>query len=194
MVARSIVIALTLAGAALAANLEGDLLVDDFSRRDGTTALGTAWRVFSDRVMGGTSEAEVTRETASGRVVMRLRGRVSVEYHGGFVQVVAGLDPEGGTLDAARFEGIRLAVRGNGEPGYYVHLRTADTRLPWQHYRAPLPATEDWSEVLIPFSRFEPRSLDAPLDTRRLVRLGIAAAGRPFDADVTVAYVGFYAP
>jgi len=37
------------------------LLIDDFSREDGRSALGTEWRAFTDRVMGGVSRGSASR-------------------------------------------------------------------------------------------------------------------------------------
>lgn len=171
---------------------EEKLLVDEFSHDDELSALGTAWQGFTDRVMGGVSTGSVTRETIGERTCIRLRGSVSLENNGGFIQVALPLRRDRGSLDAGEFDGVRLQVRGNGEPGYYVHLRTADTRLPWQYYQAGFSAGPEWTDVRIPFSDFVPQSLDRKLDPRRLVRLGIVAAKRAFDADVAVCHVSFY--
>jgi hypothetical protein len=47
--------ALVLVATALGAQGRAPLLLDDLSRPGGLSALGTAWRGFTDRVMGGVS-------------------------------------------------------------------------------------------------------------------------------------------
>jgi hypothetical protein len=165
-------------------------LVDDFAR-DGVSALGTRWQTFSDRVMGGVSNGEATFETIEGRRCLRLRGQVSLENRGGFVQAALPLVERSGSFDAGRFKGIRLQVRGNGAV-YYVHLRTEDTRLPWQYYEAGFEAGSAWRQIDIPFTAFSPENLPAALDTGGLKRLAIVAAKRAFSADVAVAGIEFY--
>lgn len=168
----------------------GTFLLDDFSR-EGVSALGTSWQTFTDRVMGGVSDGQAAFETLDGRRCLRLRGRVSLENQGGFVQTALPLAKEGGSLEVSAFKGIRLLVKGNGHK-YYIHLRTDDTRLPWQYYAAGFDAGPDWASVDIPFSAFEPENLRPALDTRKLRRLAIVAAKKAFAADVAVAKIEFY--
>lgn len=176
------------------------MLIDDFSTGDGTSHLGTHWRLATDQVMGGVSRARMGLETIGGRSALCLRGEVSLANNGGFVQMNLGLSrkgssPEGsgpaGTLDASGFTGVRILVKGNGE-AYKVHLKTPDSALPWQSYRADFVAGASWSEVRLPFDGFEPHRLGAPLDTRRLQRIGVVAIGRAMVADVCVGEIGLY--
>jgi len=167
------------------------MLIDDFSARGGRSSLGTSWRTFTDSVMGGVSTGATTLETVEGRRCLRLRGEVSLENNGGFVQAALPLAPEGERLDASGFKGIRVTVLGR-EDGYFLHLRSRDTRLPWQYYAAPLPAGDSWREIEIPFSAFVPRSLRAALDASRLERVAIVAYGRAFTADLAVARIELY--
>jgi hypothetical protein len=167
------------------------VLIDDFQRADGLSALGTAWQVFTDRVMGGVSRGSAARETDESRPHLRLRGEVSLENNGGFIQAALPLRVEGRPLDASGFTGIRLTVRGDGET-YYVHLRSTDTRLPWQYYQAGFATVRQWQDVDIPFAAFQGENLDAPLDPSRLERVGIVAAKKAFTADVAVARIALY--
>jgi hypothetical protein len=86
---------------------------------------------------------------------------------------------------------VRLLVWGNGEE-YLVHLRTRDTRLPWQLYQAPFVAGPAWQSVELPFDAFRPEQLAQRLDCGALTRLGVVAYGRRFLADVAVARVALY--
>lgn len=167
------------------------LLIDDFTRTDGRSALGTEWQTFTDQVMGGVSRGSASRDTLAQRPCLRLRGEVSLENNGGFVQVALSVRRQNRLLDAGAFSGIRLTATGNGET-YYIHLRTGDTRLPWQYYQAAFQADGEWREIDIPFTAFRPENLRAALDPSRIERIGVVAAKKAFDADVAVARLAFY--
>ncbi|HSP19323.1 MAG TPA: CIA30 family protein [Myxococcaceae bacterium] len=160
------------------------LLLHDFSQVPGAAAAG--WTVIADRVMGGHSSGQAAVETVAGRRALRLRGTVSLADGGGFLQVARPFDLAAPSVDGRAFEGLALTVRG-GPGSYFVHLRTGDTRAPWEHYRAPLAAGPEWSTVVVCWSDFTARSLRAPLDPGRLVRLGLVAAGAAFEADIALA-------
>ncbi|MCX7719295.1 MAG: CIA30 family protein [Candidatus Sumerlaeaceae bacterium] len=169
----------------------GTLLVDDFSRSDGLTALGTQWRNFTDQVMGGISTQQVTRETIAGRPALRLRGDVRLENNGGFVMVRADLAPAGRPLDAGDYKGVRITARGNGET-YYVHLRTTSLLFPWQFYAAPFQTTDEWQTIDLPFADFAPESTRARFNPRRLTSIAVVGMKKAFQADVAVARLEFY--
>jgi hypothetical protein len=111
------------------------LILNDFTRDDLISALGTPWRSFSDRVMGGISQETIALTTIDERRCLRLTGDVRLENNGGFIQMALDLAPKGRTLDASAYDGVLLRARGNGET-YGVHLRTSDCVRPWQSYRA----------------------------------------------------------
>ena len=167
------------------------MLIDDFSREDGASALGTTWRAFTDVVMGGVSRGSAFRDTLAGVPCLRLRGEVSLENNGGFIQVALPLGGPRGPLDAGGYRGLRVTVTGNDRT-YSIHLRTADTRLPWQYYRASIPAAEGWREIDVPFTAFRGASLRAPLDPTRLLRVAVAAAQWEGTADVAIARIALY--
>lgn len=152
--------------------------------------LGTAWRTFTDTVMGGISRATLTQESLEGEPCLRLRGQVRLENNGGFVQMSLEL-ARGGVFDATDWRGLRLRVRGNGEE-YDLRLRTTDLDRPWQSYRASFRAEPAWRTVDLPFSAFQPHRTAAPLALSRLTRVGILGIGRAFEADVCVASVALY--
>lgn len=166
-------------------------LIDDFSGAGGTSSLGTAWRMFTDRVMGGVSEATSGLEDLDGHRCLRLRGRVSLENNGGFIQVALSLTLSGRPFDASEFKGVRAWVWGNGKT-YHLHLRTTATRLPWQYYSAPFAAGESWGPVDLPFDRFEPENLPTKLDPAKLERMAVVAIGEEFEADIAVSRLEFY--
>jgi hypothetical protein len=167
------------------------LLIDDFSRADLVSALGTPWRAITDRVMGGISTVSAGLEERLGRRCLQMRGQVRLENNGGFVQVALDLAESGATLDASGYGGIYLWVLGNDED-YSLHLRTPDVQRPWQSYRASFHAGGAWREVRLPFDNFQPYRLSAPLDTHRLRRVGVVGIGRAFTADLAIAEIGLY--
>lgn len=165
--------------------------IDDFSRNDLVSSLGTRWRAVSDRVMGGVSQAAIVHTVVDGHSCLRLTGQVRLDNNGGFIQAALDLAPGGKTLDASGYEGIRVLVRGNAEQ-YSLHLRTPDAVRPWQSYRAHFRAGPAWQTIDLPFEAFTPYRLETPLDVSQLARVGLVAIGRAFSADLMIARVSLY--
>jgi len=166
------------------------LIIDDRQWGDFRTRQGTSWRLFTDEVMGGVSEGRLTIDEVDGRPCIRLRGRVRLENRGGFVQAALDLN-RAAEVDFSRYGGLLLDVYGNGE-SYNVHLRTGAVTLPWQSYRASFQAPARWQTVRLPFSRFEPHRIRAPLDVSQLERIGLVAIGRAFSADLCIGHLALY--
>lgn len=166
-------------------------MIDALDQEPPRATIGTRWELIADRVMGGVSSGEMKREHVGGRPALRIRGDVSLENNGGFVQIALDLAPDGGVVAARHWTGIEIEVFGNGER-YNLHLRTADVVRPWQSYRADFIATSEWRTVRLPFATFEPHRIDVPLDLAHLRRLGIVAIGRAFAADVAIGKLQFY--
>ena len=166
-------------------------IIDALDRAHPQASLGTRWELIADGVMGGVSSGTMAREVVAGRPALRMRGAVSLENNGGFVQVALDLAPGGGAVDASAWTGIEAEVRGNGER-YNLHLRSADVVRPWQSYRAEVLAAPEWRTLHLPFTAFAPHRIAAPLDLRRLRRLGLVAIGRAFTADIALGRIGFY--
>lgn len=123
-----------------------------------------------------------------------MRGDVSTENNGGFVQMALSLSDlsDQGIFDASGFDGLELEVSGNNE-AYNIHLRTAGLWFPWQSYRATFNATPDWQTVRIPFAEFEAYKTSQDLRLDKLRRIGLLAIGRVFQADLCLASIRFYA-
>jgi hypothetical protein len=168
-----------------------DGIIDALDREHPRATIGSRWELIADRVMGGVSSGAIAREHVGGRPALRMRGNVSLENSGGFVQVALDLAPNGGVVDAREWAGVEIDVFGNGER-YNLHLRTADVVRPWQSYRAEFVATPEWPTIRLPFVAFEPHRIDAPLDLAQLRRLGIVAIGRAFTADVVIGRLQFF--
>ncbi|ABD86808.1 CIA30 family protein [Rhodopseudomonas palustris] len=149
------------------------------------------WQLITDAVMGGISRGAIAEEIVDGRAAVRMRGAVSTDNNGGFIQIALDLAAAGAMIDASGFEGIALDVAGNGE-SYGVHLRTPDVSRPQQSWRQGFVATREWQTILLPFAQFVPHRIDIALDPSRLRRIGLVAIGREFDADLSVARLALY--
>jgi hypothetical protein len=114
---------------------------------------------------------------------------VSTDNNGGFIQIRR--EVAKGSADGAL--GVYLKVRGNSQ-GYYIHLRTSGTVLPWQYYQAEFQVTEDWQNMRVPLADFERSSswLAAPINSKSIRSVGIVAYGRDHEAEVDIAEIGFY--
>lgn len=167
------------------------MTTDNHGRADLFALSGKGWRVFTDTVMGGVSSAELIETVVEGVHCLSLSGQVSLENNGGFVQASIDLD-EAGLFDASAYRGIELSVYGNGEI-YNLHLRTGDTRIVWQSYRASFQAENSWHTIRLAFDDLEPYRIDIPFDRSRLRRLGVVAIGKAMRADICIASVSFYA-
>jgi hypothetical protein len=162
-----------------------DLLLDDFARDDGRSAIGTDWQGFTDRVMGGLSDMSAGRIETEHGPALRLRGRVRLENNGGFIQARLPLAERGEVLDGRDYDAFRVELRG--APGaWYLHLRTPDCRRPWQYYRAELPITESWTSVTVPLDSFSGKCMTDTPDRARLTSIAIVAYGEAFDADIEI--------
>jgi hypothetical protein len=166
-------------------------VIDDFTLPAPSAKNGASWQLVSDRVMGGVSRGTMSRETIAGRNALRMRGTVSLENNGGFIQVTLDLSPDGAPIDASSFTGIEIDVLGNGEM-YNLHLRTADLSRPWQSYRHSFAAGKDWATHQLPFANFDAHRISVPLPPAKLRRIGLVAIGRAFEADLAIGGIRFY--
>ncbi len=149
----------------------------------------TRWRFFTDRVMGGVSSGQLSFGSEDGRPHAAMRGQVSTENNGGFIQIR--LDLPGGAPPGAT--GVRLVARGNSQ-SYFVHLRTRGTVLPWQYYQARFDVVTDWAEIRLPFTEFRRsgRLLATVPSAGDIKSIGVVAYGRDHTAQIDVREVGFF--
>lgn len=180
-------------GLALASDSDA-LIIDDFQSGNGQSVFGTRWEGFSDRVMGGLSDLNLSyQRLEDDRLALRLQGQVRLENNGGFIQARLPLNRDGQRFDASDWQGVRITTRA--QPGaYYIHLRTRATWLPWQYYGARIPIQADWEWVTldIPFGVFDGESTRRKLDVSSLKSIGIVAYGEAFEADIEVSALSFY--
>ena len=168
------------------------LVLSDFGTSPEYVAPGMRWTGFTDRVMGGVSDADLKLAEVAGRRCLRLTGRVTRDRGGGFIQMALDLAPRGSTFDASGYDGVELLVHGNDED-YNLHLRTPDCRWYDQSYRHSFHAPRRWHSVRVPWSAFAPNDVAAPLAVNRLQRLAVLGWMREFVADVSLASLALYA-
>jgi hypothetical protein len=167
------------------------LVLSDFDADPEWVAPGLRWRGFSDRVMGGVSDAHFGRDTLAGRRCVRLRGRVTRDRGGGFIQMALDLATRERDFDASAYAGIELVVHGNDED-YNCHVRTADCGWYDQSYRATFRASPRWQAVRLAWADFVPNDLAVPLNPATLQRIAVLGWMRDFTADIAVAEVALY--
>ena len=89
--------------------LAQDLIIDDRSSSSTASNRGGEWCLFTDQVMGGVSNGSVQAEQYSGKNCLRMKGKVSTENNGGFVQMALDLNA-GKALDASAYQGLQIEV------------------------------------------------------------------------------------
>ena len=166
------------------------LIIDDRGSGDYATGQGVDWRLVTDNVMGGVSAGQLNAGEIDARPCLRLRGNVSTENNGGFIQAALDLTTEQ-LRDASAYDGIVIDVHGNGE-SYNLHLRQDGLWLPWQAFRASFPTSPEWRTRYLPFADFRPHATRAALKPDRLKRIGLVAIGRDFAADICLGRIGYY--
>ncbi len=177
-----------------------DFIIDDRTSGTLNSNLGTKWRLVSDNVMGGLSTGELILDSYKDKNCLRMRGDVSTENNGGFVQIALpllsgksdkGSDVDDKPFDASNYAGVELEISGNNE-NYNIHLRTDGLWFPWQSYRFSFKATPDWQTHRIPFSKLESYKTTKKFAQDEIVRIGLVAIGREFQADLCLASIKFY--
>jgi len=153
--------------------------------------LAPNWEFVSDTVMGGVSSGAVAEEIVAGRSATVLRGTVSLENNGGFIQMAFDLHQGGADVDVSAWDGIEIDAYGDGGT-YDVRLRTAQLTRPWQSFRSDFVGEPHWTKVKIPFSSLVSHRVEAVFDPTCLRRIGILAIGRERDACLAVSNIGFY--
>ena len=162
------------------------------------------WKFFSDQVMGGLSEGNVSLEQDGEMAFIRLSGNVSTENNGGFIQLRTSTSMSNKPLmfksihnsrkDGKKIKGVRLNVRGNGET-YYIFIQTSILHwLPIGFHTATFDTSPNWKMVDLPFNQFKKRSNKnkSSFDAKDIKTFGIVAYGRDFRSDLSVSSIEFY--
>ena len=130
-----------------------------------------SWMIVNDGVMGGVSQSRLSLDEKGALV---FEGKVSLDYGGGFASVRSIVNQ----LDAEKYQGIFLKIRGDGNK-YQLRLRQTsrvDGAAFYQHFKTEIGK---WIEIYLPFNGFKAscrgRLLpDYPkLDTSRIAQIGL---------------------
>ncbi len=180
---------------ALAADLpavaEDRLVLSNFEKGAELVLPGASWRGFSDRVMGGVSDAEFSRATVAGKDCARLSGRVTRDSGGGFIQMALDVGSRGADFDGSAYDGVEFLVHGNDED-YNCHIRTADCGWYDQSYRVTFRAESRWQRLRFAWTDFKSNGVTAPLDPSKLQRIALLGWMRDFNADIALAELALY--
>ena len=175
----------------VAASMEKNekLVLSNFN--NGYILPGAGWRGFSDRVMGGISNAKLASTKIQGRNCIRLSGNVTRESNGGFVQMALYFGRNYAELNGSDYKGVELLVYGNNED-YNLHVRTSDCRWYDQSYRTTFSAEQSWQRLRFSWADFNPNGLNKPLDNSALQRIAVLGWMREFTADIALAEISLY--
>jgi len=169
-------------------------IIDDRSSSSLISTFGAKWRLVTDDVMGGLSSGKLELDKANGKSCLRMTGDVSTENNGGFIQIALPLTNshlDDKPFDASAYSGIDIEVLGNNEI-YNLHFRTDDLWFPWQSYRYSFKATPDWQTYRIPFAELESYKTTNDFAKDQIIRIGLVAIGRNFQANLCLASIKFY--
>ncbi|MDC3110889.1 CIA30 family protein [Pelagibacteraceae bacterium] len=146
------------------------------------------WRYIGDNVMGGVSKGNVEFKIIDGEAVAILSGNVTTENNGGFIQIRRNLND----FKLEDSNSIRLVAKGNSQK-YYIFLRTAGTKLPWQYYKAEFTPVESFNEFILPIDKFEKSGMlmTSKINPKKITSVGIVAFGRNHSADITIKELEF---
>jgi hypothetical protein len=167
------------------------LVLSNFEGPQDVLVAGAQWRGFSDRVMGGVSDAEFGIAEVAGKRCIRLTGRVTRDSGGGFIQMALDLGSRAAAFDGSAYAGVDFLVHGNDED-YNCHVRTADCGWYDQSYRATVRVAPHWQRIRIPWTGFTPNGELPALDAARLRRIALLGWMREFRADIALAELALY--
>ena len=147
------------------------------------------WDFISDNVMGGVSSGKITIKSVNRNKAIALKGKVSTENNGGFIQARRNLRSI--TLKEAKY--IKVIARGNNQK-YYIHLRTSRMIFPWQYYQTEFKVHNGFKEFILPLSQFKTSGLflsETP-KAKNITSIAIVAFGRDHNAELDVSSISIY--
>ena len=159
----------------------GTMLKDHFEDPD-------LWRYIADDVMGGVSQGQVDFETINSSNVAILRGNVSTENNGGFIQIRREL--KNINLNEAQY--VKIIAKGNNQK-YFIFLRTTGTILPWQYYSSQFEVTDKFEEFILPIDGFKKSGvlMTGKVNPKNITSIGIVAFGRDHQAELFIKNIEF---
>ena len=146
------------------------------------------WEFVSDDVMGGKSVGQLKISNDEGEIFYRLKGKVSTENNGGFIQFRSKIE-----ISDTSLKGIKFKVRGNGEK-YFVHVRTPFTFLPWQYYFYSFYTQDEWTEIKFLISDFKKSHKLQPSEflSTKIKSIAFVAFGQDYNAELDIKDLEFF--
>ena len=146
------------------------------------------WQFITDQVMGGVSTGKVEFLNDNNNFYARMRGNVSTENKGGFIQVRRKLEKL--NLESSKF--IEIVAKGNNQ-NYFIHLRTTGTFLPWQYYQISFKVLNSFETFKLPISEFKRSSvfLSKRINPKNITSIGVVAFGRDHSAEIYIKEINF---
>ena len=158
-----------------------DMFKDNFSNNE-------QWRYVADDVMGGVSKGYVEYQIIEEDIIAVLKGNVSTENNGGFIQIRRDLKD----INLENANSVKIVAKGNSQK-YYIFLRTTGTILPWQYYASEFTVNEIFNEFVLPIKDFEKSGflLAKKINPKKITSIGIVAFGRDHLAELYVKEIKF---
>ena len=158
-----------------------DMFKDNFSNNE-------QWRYVADDVMGGVSKGYVEYQIIEEDIIAVLKGNVSTENNGGFIQIRRDLKD----INLENANSVKIVAKGNSQK-YYIFLRTTGTILPWQYYASEFTVNENFNEFVLPIKDFEKSGflLAKKINPKKITSVGIVAFGRDHLAELYVKEIKF---
>ena len=158
-----------------------DMFKDNFSNNE-------QWRYVADDVMGGVSTGYVEYQIIEEDIIAVLKGNVSTENNGGFIQIRRDLKD----INLENANSVKIVAKGNSQK-YYIFLRTTGTILPWQYYASEFTVNEIFNEFVLPIKDFEKSGflLAKKINPKKITSIGIVAFGRDHLAELYVKEIKF---
>ena len=146
------------------------------------------WEFVSDDVMGGESVGELKINNNEEEIFYRLKGKISTENNGGFIQFRSKIE-----ISDTSLKGIKFKARGNGEK-YFVHVRTPFTFLPWQYYFYSFYTQNEWTEIKFLISDFKKSHKLQPSQflSTKIKSIAFVAFGKDYTAELDVKDLEFF--
>jgi len=146
------------------------------------------WRYIADNVMGGISKGSVEFKKIEDSSVAILKGNVTTENNGGFIQIRRDLRD----INLEKASSIKLVAKGNTQK-YYVFIRTTRTKLPWQYYESEFFVNDVFKEFILPIKDFKKSGILMPssINPKKITSIGLVAFGRDHYAELLIKEVEF---
>ena len=141
------------------------------------------WRYIADNVMGGISKGSVEFKKIEDNSVAILKGNVTTENNGGFIQIRRDLSD----VNLENASSIKVVAKGNDQK-YFVFIRTTGTKLPWQYYESEFFVNDDFNEFILPIKNFKKSGILMPskINPKKITSIGLVAFGRDHFAELMI--------